>query len=115
MRKFTISELVSDLSQEDGLDRRQVSLQLLRNELVGHHWRKQIAVREGVVPVLAQFLLVQGDFGANAEPRDGPLRSKPYHDFATFIQATNIVNILVNGETPYGVLLLVRVANCYCF
>ena len=97
MRKTTIPDLVAELRQVDKPDRRHNLLQRLRNELVGHYLRKEAAVKEGVVPVLSQFISIQGNLEAHAQLLDdaGPVRAS--YDFSTFILATNIVNILVSG------------------
>lgn len=109
MGRSTIPSALSELSNPSTLETQVAALQNLKNEIVGHEQRKELAVTHGIVKPLAGLLRAEAKKGGkrrkHARNGDGSglfgetagLEDWTIEDELRF-QATLVVGSLANGE-----------------
>jgi hypothetical protein len=114
MGRSTIPPALSELSHPTSIDAQLEALQNLKNEIVGHEQRKELAVTHGVVKPLARLLRAEARRGgkrrrgqANGHGSGLFDETRRSHEGLTDwtnedelrFQATLVVGSLANGES----------------
>ncbi|KAK4580516.1 hypothetical protein LTR86_000719 [Recurvomyces mirabilis] len=104
-----MAEVVEAVRQATTIDGRIAALRRLKNYLVGHDQRKEVAVQHGAIPLLTDIL--NSSSRAAGKHRSGRHSSPPSTQHMTpedelRLQATNIVGTLANGGCAFILALL---------
>jgi hypothetical protein len=94
MGRTSIPAVLRSLATPGATEDKAAALRSLKNEIVGHEQRKELAVTSGVVAPLAR-LLCSAHANANG---DGEAWAVGRHADEVRLQATLVVGSLANGE-----------------